>query len=476
MFFTINFLTYHTLVSNGILTIVLSSNPNVRNGILKNLGVQVTGKNPQQPHVPVATPTSPLATTPSKQHRSNRAHSSNSRHNHHSNTSAQDPALSSNNHNNPVRPSTSASTHTRHKSTDSLAGPPNAVSSPPPPPPQQPQPSTSSQVSSGQLQSATSPSPASLNSLIKFPNFNIPPPCSVMEQSDTTTVLDSTTKNQNQRITLHRSHTSVGSGVQNIQAQDSRLNTSLNLDARNNNHQAPPSTTPTSLKSTGTGGAGMLHSTTNNFAHSPVPDRREFPDPGGNRRAQSNPPGARPSTGKHGFVSTGAPGGVVPPPPPVIDRSKKPASQTSCSNPNVFYPITMVTAQTQGQGKGPSSSTSTAPVSTPAKPVPPPKPKIVPRALERSGDTGNPRRNGSNNASNLHELLHQESNDSIDDTGQTYLNIPMNSKAAIQAHVQQQQFQQQQQQQFLNVSSGYFDSRGGRLVQKVGLNLNLYKS
>jgi len=43
--------------------------------------------------------------------------------------------------------------------------------------------------------------------------------------------------------------------------------------------------------------------------------------------------------------------------------------------------------------------------------------------------------------------------ESPDDTGQTYLNIPMNSKAAIRAAND-------------TVTSGYFDWRGGRLLQK----------
>ncbi|CAL8124212.1 unnamed protein product [Orchesella dallaii] len=229
----------------------------------------------------------------------------------------------------------------------------------------------------------TSPSPASMNSL-KFPNFNIPPPCSVIDTQGDSTLTD-------KRVTIHRSHTSVGQSTSSSHHHNVP-------EHRQNGHHSTTQNNPTTAP------------TMNNFAHSPVFEKRDV-----EKRAQSiPPPSSRPSS-KHFAQPT-------PFIPPVIDRTKKPSSSGG------FYPVS------------PQQLTAVSKPSTPVKPVPPPKPKLP----------SLPKYHVQNQA---HQQATSSMDESPDDTGQTYLNIPMNSKAAIRAAND-------------TVTSGYFDWRGGRLVQK----------
>lgn len=299
------------------------------------------------------------------------------------------------------RPSSSHHHH-RHKSTDSLAG-----------------------TSNNHHRTPTSPSPASMNSL-KFPNFNIPPPQSIIE----TNPVETTNRNSDydKRINLVRSATSVG------------VREHERSDTRSTHHP----TTPTALH----------NPITNNFAHSPVLDRRDYhgleSTTPNTRRAQSNPPPGGVSTPiRTGQVAQG----IIP--PPMIDRSKKPGS-------NVFYPISAI----------PTNNNSSPSTKLTPKPAVPPKPRGISGNPSSSSSSQNQK--SSDVSRSLFRPVHPNgTGDSQgsslrgdDDTGQTYLNIPMNSKAAMQAAQQQQQREFLQQQQTPNVTTGYFDWRGGRLVQK----------
>lgn len=212
------------------------------------------------------------------------------------------------------------------------------------------------------------------------------------------------------RVLVHRSTTNVGPVIPEPRS-----------DTRTTNHP----TTPTSLH--------------NNFAHSPVLERRDNPQQnyinGHDRiRAQSNPP-----PGRHPGNSSNGSGPV---PPPTIDRTKKPSS----SNANVFYPASM-----------PLSNSPAGNFATPPKPKPPPKPRIIPNHHGKSIDVNRSLFRPVSNTSK------PDTQDNDNDTGQTYLNIPMNSKG-LQQVAREREFIQQQQQQS-NVTSGVFDWRGGRLVQ-----------